>query len=719
MMVGEIMQANVLVEVNIKYSDSPFTYNIPERLKDKIKIGYKVIVPFGRRKVEGFVIETGNFSTNYELKDICDVVGEILTPELIDLGKYMSHKTLSSLISCYQTMLPKALKASIKTNINKKYETIVKLIDKNYIGSTDAQKKVLDKLKISNNKKDLVSISSSAYKTLIKNNIIKEEKKEIYRLDDNTKIDSSRIKLTLDQQNVVDKVIKNKNKFIPYLLHGVTGSGKTLVYMNIIDEIIKEKEVIVLVPEISLTPQFVSIFKKRFGDNVAIMHSGLSDGERYDEYRKIKEGRVSIAIGARSCIFSPFKNLGLIVIDEEHTDTYKQDNNPRYDAIDVALKRGRYNNIPVILGSATPLIESYTRAHLGIYDLLELPNRINKKLPKVELVDMKSEIRKGNKIISSKLRESINACLERNEQAIILLNRRGYSTTVNCTDCGYVMKCPNCDIPLTYHKKHNKMNCHYCDYTTYKAINCPNCKSKNMSSFGLGTERLEEEIKSMFNVEVLRMDIDTTSRKGSHKKILELFKNKKASILVGTQMIAKGLDFENVTLVGVINGDATLNIPDYRAAERTFDLLNQVAGRSGRGKKDGKVIIQGFNLDHYSIKYAALHDYKGFYNEEIAIRKKLLYPPYIDLTLIKISSKDYNLAYNASIKIKKYLDNNNIKSLGPSNSNIAKINNKYYIQIILKYKSLKSIYKYLLYIADIYRKNKEINVDIDINPKKI
>ena len=719
MMVGEIMQANVLVEVNIKYSDSPFTYNIPERLKDKIKIGYKVIVPFGRRKVEGFVIETGNFSTNYELKDICDVVGEILTPELIDLGKYMSHKTLSSLISCYQTMLPKALKASIKTNINKKYNTIVKLVDKKYVGNTDAQRQVLEKLKTSNLKKDLVSISSSAYKTLIKNNIIKEEKKEIYRLDDDTKIDSSRIKLTNDQQNVVNEVVRNKNKFMPYLLHGVTGSGKTLVYMNIIDEIIKEKEVIVLVPEISLTPQFVSIFKKRFGDNVAIMHSGLSDGERYDEYRKIKEGRVSIAIGARSCIFSPFKNLGLIVIDEEHTDTYKQDNNPRYDAIDIALKRGKYNNIPVILGSATPLIESYTRASLGIYKLLELPNRINKKLPKVELVDMKNEIRKGNKIISSKLYDSINDCLDKKEQVIILLNRRGYSTTVNCTDCGYVMKCPNCDIPLTYHKKYNKMNCHYCDYTTYKITNCPNCKSKNISSFGLGTERLEEEMKSMFNVDVLRMDIDTTSKKGSHKKILELFKNKKASILVGTQMIAKGLDFENVTLVGVINGDATLNIPDYRAAERTFDLLNQVAGRSGRGDKVGKVIIQGFNLDHYSIKYAALHDYKGFYKEEIAIRKTLLYPPYIDLTLIKISSKDYNLAYNASIKIKKYLDNNNIKSLGPSNSNMAKINNNYYIQIILKYKSLKNIYKHLLYIADIYRKNKEINVDIDINPKKI
>ena len=332
---------------------------------------------------------------------------------------------------------------------------------------------------------------------------------------------------------------------------------------------------------------------------------------------------------------------------------------------------------------------------------------------------MKNEIRKGNSLFSSELKDAINDCLSKNEQVILLLNRRGYSTVISCKNCGYTLKCPNCDIPLTYHKSSNKMNCHYCDYTTYKITNCPNCKSKNISSFGLGTERLEEEIKRMFNVDVLRMDIDTTSKKGSHKKILELFKNKKASILVGTQMIAKGLDFENVTLVGVINGDATLNIPDYRAAERTFDLLNQVAGRSGRGDKVGKVIIQGFNLDHYSIKYAALHDYKGFYNEEISIRKTLLYPPYIDLTLIKISSKDYNIAYTSSLKIKKYLDNNNIKSLGPSNSNMAKINNKYYIQIILKYKSLKKIYKHLLYISDIYRKNKEINVDIDINPKKI
>lgn len=711
------MQAKVLVEIKAKSLDDSFTYNISSDMI--VNVGDKVVVPFGNRNLEGFVTSIGEFNTDYKLKDIKSVVGNVLTEELIKLGKYMSRKTLSNLISCYQTMLPKALKASIKTNINKKYETYVTLIDNNYIGKSDAQKMIIDALNENNLKKDLTKISISAYNTLLKNGVIKEERREVYRINDEVSNASNKIKLTLEQQNVVATVLKDKNSFIPYLLHGITGSGKTEVYMNIIEDIIKNKEVIVLVPEISLTPQFVSIFKGRFGDKVAIMHSGLTDGERYDEYRKIKDKKVSIAIGARSAIFSPFKNLGLIIIDEEHTDTYKQDNNPRYDAIDIALYRGKYNNIPVILGSATPSIESYTRAHLGVYKLLELPNRINKTLPSVELVDMKDEIRLGNKIISSKLKNCIIECLEKDEQVILLLNRRGYSTTVTCSDCGYVMKCPNCDITLTYHKKYNKMNCHYCDYSTYKVNICPNCNSRNIISFGLGTEKLQEELESMFETKVLRMDIDTTRNKGSHEKILKAFRNREASILVGTQMISKGLDFENVTLVGVVNGDATLNIPDYRSAERTFDLLNQVAGRSGRGKKQGKVIIQGFNLDHYSIKFAAIHDYKGFYNEEMNIRKKLSYPPYIDLTLIKISSMNYEDAYSEAVKIKHFLDKYNIKSLGPSNSNMARINNKYYIQIILKYKSLKEIYNCLQYIVNIYKNNKKINVDIDINPKKI
>ena len=715
------MQANVLVEIKAKNLDNVFTYNIPDEISNLVKVGVRVIVPFGRQTIEGFVMKVGNIETDYKLKDIISVKDseEVLTEELIELGKYMSKKTLSSLISCYQTMLPKALKASFKTNINKKYETYVKLIDENYVPKTSAQAKIIEKLSTTNLKKDLVDISLSAYKTLLKNNIIVEDKKEVYRLDDAIDSNYKKVILNKEQQNVVDTVLTNKDKFTPYLLHGVTGSGKTEVYMNIIDNIIKEKEVIVLVPEISLTPQFVSIFKSRFGSTVAIMHSGLSDGERYDEYRKIKEGKVKIVIGARSAIFSPFKNLGLIIIDEEHTDTYKQDNNPKYDAIDIALKRAKYNNIPLLLGSATPSIESYTRSHLGVYKLLELKNRINKNMPRVELVDMKNEIRKGNKIFSKKLIEAIKDRLEQDEQIIILLNRRGYATTVMCQDCGYIMKCPNCDIPLTYHKKYNKMNCHYCDYNTYKILKCPNCNSKNISSFGLGTEKLEEEIKKLFHVEVLRMDIDTTSKKNSHAKILEDFRKKKANILVGTQMIAKGLDFEDVTLVGVINGDATLNIPDYRSGERTFDLLNQVAGRSGRGQKQGQVIIQGFNLDHYSIRYAKVHDYKSFYNEEMNLRKKLNYPPYVALTLIKIVSNDYEYALKEAKKIKSFLDRNNIKALGPSSSNMLKVNNKYYIQIILKYKKLESVYKYLQEIKDIYKSNKKVNIDIDINPKRI
>ena len=715
------MEVKVLVELKTKNIDDTFTYKVPNYLEDKVKVGIRVLVPFASRKLEGFVISIGKFNEQYKLKDIIDVVDEnpVLTEELISLGKYMSNKTLASLISCYQTMLPKALKASYKTNINKKYDSYFELVDFNYIPKNDTQKKIIDKLKNGKVlKKEILMLSKTVYKTLLKNNVIKEIKEEVYRLNDEDIKDYNIPILTSDQRKVVDTVLDSKDKFTPFLLHGVTGSGKTEVYMHIISEVIKTKEVIVLVPEISLTPQMVYNFKKRFGSTVAIYHSSLSDAEKYDEYRKIQEGKVKIVVGARSAIFSPFKNLGLIVIDEEHTDTYKQDNNPRYDAVDIAIKRAKMNNIPLVLGSATPTIESYTRAKVGIYKLLELSKRINNKLPNVELVDMKNEIRKGNRIISRRLKEEIEKCLDNEEQVIILLNRRGYNTSVICGDCGYVMKCPNCDIPLTFHKSHNKMSCHYCGYETYKISACPECKSSKITSLGLGTEKLEEEIKNMFEIKTLRMDIDTTRRKGSHEKIISAFTNKEASILIGTQMISKGLDFSNVTLVGVINADYSLNIPDYRSGERTFNLLDQVAGRSGRASKDGKVIIQGFNLDHYSIRCVKNHDYMEFYNEEVKIRKKLNYPPFTDLTLIKVSGKNYDECYKEAIKVKSYLEKK-VCVLGPSTSSMLKINNKYYLNIILKYKDLKSIYNYLVNIKEMYKKNSKINVDIDINPKKI
>ncbi len=719
------MKIDVLVELKAKGIDSTFTYLVPKEMKDNIKIGIRVIVPFGNQKLEGFVLSINNNDVDYKLKNIIDIIDNepVLTSEMLELGKYISKKTLCNLISAYQTMLPRALKAKNGFIVNKKYVTYLKLVDNDYIPKNDKQKEIIEKLKNGYKlKSEMVNISLSGVKTLIKNNVITEEKKELYRINDEENIEECKIKLNEEQSNVVNRVLECKNTFKPFLLHGVTGSGKTEVYMHIINEVIKDgKEVIVLVPEISLTPQLVNNFKKRFGNKIAILHSGLSDGEKYDEWRKIINKDVSIAIGARSCIFAPFLNIGMIIIDEEHTDTYKQESNPKYNAIDIALKRAKTYNCPVILGSATPSIESYTRAKSNIYELLVMKKRVNNMLPDVKLIDMKNEIRKGNSLFSEDLSKSINNCLSKNEQVILLLNRRGYSTIISCKNCGYIVKCPNCDIPLTYHKSTNKMNCHYCNYSTYKPLECPECKSKSINSLGLGTEKLEEEVRSKFGCRVVRMDVDTTSRKGSHEKIINDFKNKKYDILIGTQMISKGLDFEDVTLVGVINGDASLNIPDYRSSERTFDLLNQVAGRSGRSKKGGIVIIQGFNIDHYSIVMASHHDYIGFYNEEMNLRKILKYPPYYNLTLIRIKGKNYNDVYNESNKIFSYLKNNtdNVIILGPSNSNLPKINNIYNMQVILKYKNTNLIMDKLIFINDKYKKNNKINIDIDINPKNL
>ena len=716
------MQIDVLVELKAKGIDKTFTYLVPKELEDKISIGIRVYVPFGNQKLEGFVLSLNNNKLDYELKNIIDIIDlePVLNSEMLELGKYISNKTLCNLITSYQTMLPRALKAKAGLEIKKKYLTYLKLIDYNYLPKNDKQKEIIDILKVNDELKSNFS-NKSSINTLIKNGIIKEIKKEVYRMNNDIIKEDKNIILNDEQLNVVNRVLNCKNTFKPFLLHGVTGSGKTEVYMHILEEIIKDgKEAIVLVPEISLTPQFVYNFKKRFGNMIAILHSRLNDGEKYDEWRKIIKKEVKIAIGARSCVFAPFTNIGMIIIDEEHSDTYKQESNPRYSAIDIAIKRAKTYNCPILLGSATPSIESYTRAKSNIYELLEMKNRVNNSLPLIKLIDMKEEIRKGNSLFSSDLNNSIIECLNNNEQVILLLNRRGYSTVITCKDCGYTLKCPNCDIPLTYHKTGNKLNCHYCDYTTYKPKKCPKCNSSNISNLGIGTEKLEEEVKNKFKARVIRMDVDTTSRKGSLERIVEEFKNKKYDILIGTQMIAKGLDFPDVTLVGVINGDASLNIPDYRSSERTFNLLNQVAGRSGRSKKSGKVFIQGFNIDHYSIIRASMNDYIGFYNEEMNIRKLLKYPPFYNLTLIKVSSKNYNDVYEEIHKIYNYLFNNkNIIILGPSNCNLPKINNKYYMQIILKYKNTLLLINDLKFINDKYKKNNKINVDIDINPKNL
>lgn len=719
------MIIEVLVEIKMWKTDKTFSYHVPAHLEKEIEIGKRVIVPFQNRELEGFILKIGE-SVDYEVKDIIDVIDDtpVLNKELLELGTYIKKKTLCNLISAYQTMLPAALKAKKGRNINKKYLTYIVFNEAKDIKLTSKQAEVLEYVK--EKKKVLKSEikSKSVLKVLLDYNILKEIIEEDYRLkDDDFKVQKKDIILTNEQTNVVNEIKENLNLFKPFLLHGVTGSGKTEVYMQAIEMVLKNKQnVIVLVPEISLTPQIVANFKMRFQDNIAILHSGLSNGEKYDEWRKIERKEVSIVIGARSAIFAPLDNLGLIVIDEEHSDSYKQENNPRYNTIEVALWRAKYHNCPLILGSATPSIESYVRAKKGIYTLLELKHRVNDNLPKTYLINMQDSIKKGYKLLSKELIDAINRRLELNEQVIILLNRRGYSTNVTCHDCGHTIKCKYCDIPLVYHKSSNTMRCHYCGYAEGIPRKCPICSSNNIDYFGLGTQKLEEEINKLFNARTIRMDVDTTSRKGAHAKIIKDFMEHKYDILVGTQMIAKGLDFPNVTLVGVVSGDASLNMPDFRAGERTYQLLNQIAGRSGRSSKIGEVYIQAFNTEHYSIVLAANNEYETFIKEELSIRKKLNYPPYYNLLLIKLSGKNEDYIVSESKKIENYLRkslNSDIYVLGPSPAIMSKINNTYYYQIIIKYKNTNDITESILYIKEKYNKDTKVNVDLDFNPLRI
>ena len=717
------MYADVLVEIKAKGIDQTFTYKIPDTIKNTIKVGVRVQVPFGKQILEGFVLKIKNeCNLEYEIKEIIKQIDEnpVLNEELLELGIYMSKKYLCNLITCYQTMLPSALKAKNNFVVPKKYVTYI-ILKKDTIGKNEQQNKILEILRKNKKvkKSELVNISSSSLNTLIKNGYLEEKKEEIYRLNDNTNIVKENINLTNDQKLAIEK-INNTNNFKTYLLHGVTGSGKTEVYLNTIEKVLKsKKEAIVLVPEISLTPQLVETFKKRFGSQIAILHSNLSMGEKYDEWRKIERKEVSVVIGARSAIFAPLTNLGIIIIDEEHSSTYKQENNPKYNTIDIAIYRAKRYNIPLVLGSATPLIESYTRAKTGIYELLTLKNKISNVNVKTYLIDMKDEIRHNHSILSRMLEEDIENKLNKNEQILLLLNRRGYTTVSTCKRCGYTHKCKYCDIPLTYHKSSNTMRCHYCGYAEKNLIECPECHSKDINSYGMGTEKLVEYIENKFEkAKVVRMDNDTTSNKGSHEQIIKDFENGKYNILIGTQMISKGLNFKNVSLVGVISGDSSLNIPDFRSGERTFALLNQIIGRAGRFELEGTVIIQGFNINHYSIKKAIENDYEGFYNEELKLRKLLKYSPFYNLSLIKIRNNNYELANTEANKIASYLRNKNyddVYILGPAPAMIPKINNIYELQIIIKYKKSNIIMKDLEYVNNLYKNNK-VNVDIDMNP---
>jgi len=726
------MYVSVLTQIGAKAVDQTFFYHVPKLLENNIKIGVRVRIPFGNMILDGFVLGISDNSSydNSKIKDIINVIDKepVLNKEMLLLGKYMSDNLLASLSSCYQVMLPKALKAEVKSNIKIKYDRYlhrIKSIEEidRYIDNCkyESQINLLCKLKEGD---ILITKMSSSINTIIKYgfaSIIYEECKR-YKYDGISNY--KRVNLTDKQRLVSDTIISSFGKSDTFLLYGVTGSGKTEVYMDVIEKAINNgKSAIMLVPEIGLTPQIVGKFISRFGNVISVLHSKLSDSERYDEYRKITNGESKIVIGTRSAIFVPFANIGVIIIDEEHTSSYKQDNNPRYSAINVAEWRSKYHNCPLVLGSATPSLESFAKAGNHVYKLLSLTERAGGSvLPNVNIVDMKEEVKKGNFILSDILKNKIGEVLDRGEQVIILLNRRGYSSTISCRECGYVYKCPNCDITYTYHKSSNNLKCHYCGYSMVLPNKCSICGSDNLKDYGLGTEKLEETLNSLYNVRIVRMDVDTTSKKGQHQKIIDDFGEHKYDILIGTQMIAKGLDFPLVTLVGVVSIDSSLTSPDYRASENTFQLLSQVSGRAGRSESKGEVIIQTFNPDHYAITLAKNHDYIDFYKEEMKIRKMLKYSPYYYMVLVSITSKDYELGFKEANKIGSYIRNNISNDsivLGPTMANMFKVNNIYHYQIIIKYRKDDSLMKVLKFIIDMQVRNNKIDVSIDFNPSRI
>lgn len=737
--------AEIIIDITNENVDKIFHYAIPENIKEKICLGMRVFVPFGKgnRIREGYII---GFTDNTDIdekyiKNIYSLPDEyaIFNDNMIELAKFMSDKYYCSLSECLQCIMPKIIKDKTNKYANINYEKAdINEIIKNILGKNNSQSKVL-KILLKNENisiyeiKNILGISLSPINTLEKNGVIKittrKIKRDFINLDDYDK--TNHLKLTVEQDNALN-FIKQKiyeKTYKPILLHGVTGSGKTEVYLQLIDEVLKTgKQAIVLVPEISLTPQTVERFIGRFGKKVSVTHSRLSDGERFEQWKKAKDNKIDIMVGARSAIFTPFENLGIIIIDEEHESTYKSESTPKYDIKEVAEKICNLTGATLVLGSATPSIDTYYKTQKGKYDLVYINNRINNNMPDINVIDMRKELEKGNRsIFSTSLFEAIKENLKNNMQTILFLNRRGHSTFVSCRKCGYVLECKNCNVSYTYHLKEHKLICHYCNSTENVPNICPSCSSKYIKYFGVGTQKIEEQIKKYFkDARIMRMDMDTTSKKNSHQNILEDFKNHKADILIGTQMIAKGLDFKKVSLVGVIAADITLNTGDYKSSENTFQLLTQVAGRAGRADIKGKVFIQTYNPEHYSIIFAKNNDYVGFYKKEILERKIMFYPPFSNIFFIMICGEDENVVMNAIKFLHKimiyYNQKTNFYISDVAKAYIYKVNKQYRYKILIKAKEETRLKNFVLYCVSIL-KNKmdtnKLNIILSLNPSYI
>lgn len=799
--------ADIYINIPVKSIAKPYTYLIPKQF-DILDIGCRVLVPFGNRIMEGFIIKIypeNNTVDTTKLKEIKDIIDTQpwFTPNMYATAKWMANFYLCSLGETMRLFIPGKNSVKIRPifNINdkeipleewkklsdkqqtlykyiKSYKDVdlltlrrsfgsnenfifdlEKLIAKNYIIKsyiyykqakkiyTDyiilntlvnddilatlkrkpAQKKALiylNKIKeasVADLKQQHVSLVT--LKALAQLNYIKIEKRQILRDSyKNILVNKTQQRTLTEEQQIAMKTIENslsqgKNKF---LLFGVTGSGKTQIYIEMALKIrALGKQVLILVPEIVLTSQLVMSFKQYFNDDVAVIHSKLSINERNDTFWRIRTGQVGIVIGARSALFAPFLTLGLVVMDEEHEASYKQDESPRYHSHDVAEKMAQIYDAILLLGSATPSLESFYKAQNGEYTLLTMKERIdNIPMPFIEGVDMREELKHGNrKILSRKLKELISTTLAKKQQLIIMLNRRGFSTFVMCRSCGYVIKCPQCGLPLVYHKQ-GKLQCHHCDIIEPVPDICPKCSSRYIKFFGSGTEKLEEELSQTFpNARIIRLDRDTTGKKFAHQDILKQFKAGLYDILLGTQMVAKGHDIPNVTGVGIISADSSLNLPDFRASERTFALITQTAGRAGRGSQRGHVILQTYNLEHYAVQYGMQQDYISFYNEELTLRKMLYYPPFCNLIKLifqnEIEEKAIKIANNFKMDMEKYFsDNDKIQVMGPAPALISKFKDMYRFNLLIKTNDLSIVNKFLR------QKNIDINkyITIDINP---
>ena len=750
------MYANVIIDIGHTNVDRSYCYSVPQELN--VLAGHRVLVPFGagNKPTEAFVISVSNDppASVRHIKSIIKTLESypVLYKEQLELAEWMAKVYHCLYIDALRLMIPAQLRGgrisekrirTVKINNEIDFEGAkAALYTKDGKPRAKKQIEVLELLEAAGCEMSIeditgfISGSQSAIKALSEKGIIKIDGKISYRSPFNTQVEHKEpLKLSAMQ----DKVLKSISLGMDaregkYLVHGVTGSGKTEIYMQAIMKALENGgSAIMLVPEISLTPQTVNRFRSRFGDKIAVLHSRLSAGERYDEWRRLRLGIAKIAVGARSAVFAPLEDIRIIIIDEEHEPSYQSETSPRYSAIDVAARRCMVNGAVLVLGSATPSIGDYIKAKHGVYTLLELPERIsNTPMPSVVIADMREEFLNGNvSIFSKELYNEIDACLKRNEQAILFMNRRGYSTFVSCRGCGHVFTCKNCDITMTYHKFGNEMKCHYCGHTEPIPDICPECKERYIKFFGVGTQQVEEQLKRAFpKVTSLRMDIDTTGVKYAHENILGAFERGEAQVLIGTQMVAKGLDIPNVTLVGVVAADSMLYIPDFRSSERTFQLLTQVSGRAGRRKTRGKVVIQTYSPNHPAIIHASNHDYAGFYEYEIEQRRRSLFPPFSLLVRILFTSAD---EHDAAVMADKFAegvkreveaailenggDARELLSIIAENAPIHRKQGVFRQQVVIKFARTKRLTVIINAIYEYHGKNRRNEMGaVEINP---